>query len=812
MPATADMKAEEFENTVKKLEAKAATNPKGYLLDIAGLALLGYCYIFGVIVFLLFMVLFFVWLLLVLHAWILLKFSFLFLIAAWYVLKSLWVKFGEPEGVEIKPSDAPELFRLLAEINSVAKAPKIDKVVLNETFNCAVMQVPRLGLFGWYKNFLILGLPLMQSVSLPEFKGVLAHELGHLSDAHGKMGCWVYHVSASWRQTYLNLAYQSSIGIGLIKRFAIWFLPLFDAHSLVLRREHEYAADRISAQIAGPEIAAQALIQTAVKASFLEDKYWHNYWKQIEHSAEPPWNTFSSIKTTMQVPLDHDTAFELLQKNWAKHDPDDTHPALSERVRALLPHKDWSNPVEIAGEAAQFFSVERTAADEIFAKKLPALEAEIEARWHKQIGEAWLSRYRSATEKRQRLIFLEEAAHHRELQKEELHEIAQLSYYLDDGTLAIEKYRHLLMTLPDDPHLHFGLGVLLLGEKDEGGIKELEESVRLRPAYGSDAYAAIAGFLRARGKESEAEQYAKKSYSIAEEISEAEAALNCIKPNDIYEEHKLTQDKLDAICVAISRDSRINSAYIIAKKVPEIVGGHQHFLLLKLGFGNNDVEKAQQVLNELAILPELAGFYLLTWPAATKKLANACTTLPTGLVFDRKTWSGPMSEVVLSPQAQRFQTQPKRTFFQQHKNNLIVAGAIAVFLLLFALTSSNVNEPSRRNTTGGASHEKADSSAPSATPQSEGPYAPYMRDLQARIKRCWQPPRGKSSSRVVLLFSVNDDGSIGKHVRITKSAGSKELDHVAVKALLKAAPFAPLPAGLKGPVDVSFAFDYNVHD
>jgi hypothetical protein len=34
-----------------------------------------------------------------------------------------------------------------------------------DDFNAAVVQAPRLGLFGWYRNYLLIGLPLAKALT-----------------------------------------------------------------------------------------------------------------------------------------------------------------------------------------------------------------------------------------------------------------------------------------------------------------------------------------------------------------------------------------------------------------------------------------------------------------------------------------------------------------------------------------------------------------------------------------------------------------------------------------------------------------------
>ena len=71
-------------------------------------------------------------------------------------------------------------------------------MLLTGDFNAAIVQHPRFGIFGGTRNYLMLGLPLMQSLSPAEFQAVVAHEFGHLWGAHGRFGAWIYRLRTGW--------------------------------------------------------------------------------------------------------------------------------------------------------------------------------------------------------------------------------------------------------------------------------------------------------------------------------------------------------------------------------------------------------------------------------------------------------------------------------------------------------------------------------------------------------------------------------------------------------------------------------------
>ncbi|MDD3149671.1 MAG: TonB family protein [Candidatus Gastranaerophilales bacterium] len=92
----------------------------------------------------------------------------------------------------------------------------------------------------------------------------------------------------------------------------------------------------------------------------------------------------------------------------------------------------------------------------------------------------------------------------------------------------------------------------------------------------------------------------------------------------------------------------------------------------------------------------------------------------------------------------------------------------------------------------------------------EPDFGPYMRELQRRIKRNWDPPKGNESKRIVLMFKISKDGRL-LSLKVIKSSGVTSADRAAISAVELTAPFKPLPKEYKGnDVDIQFTFDYNV--
>jgi TonB family protein len=90
-------------------------------------------------------------------------------------------------------------------------------------------------------------------------------------------------------------------------------------------------------------------------------------------------------------------------------------------------------------------------------------------------------------------------------------------------------------------------------------------------------------------------------------------------------------------------------------------------------------------------------------------------------------------------------------------------------------------------------------------------FGPYIRALEARIRRNWSPPDDYKSKKIEFSFTISKDGRLLSS-RITRSSGFPDADRAAELAVQRSAPFPPLPGDFqKSSVNINFTFDYATH-
>ena len=634
------MNNEQFDRLVDRLQIEAKEQPKVYQTKVAALAALGYGYIMLIAIVLCVMLVGLGIVALKAHVGYLV-FKALIPIAAimWLLGKSLCVKFHRPEGLPVNANDAPELFRTIEEIRQSTRGPKIHTVLINTEFNCCITQQPRLGIFGWHENCLVLGFPFMQCMSLDEFRAVLAHEMGHLSSDHGKFGSWIYGVRSAWVRIYSELHTETILGNLLLKNFCKWYTQIFDAYSAVLMREHELEADRLAARVAGPEVAARALINTAVRNSYLAERFWPKVFDGAKESETPPPSIYTTLREMVHSQIEPtDASCWLQQTLQTEPRSGDSHPPLAKRLEAIG-FNEHGNYDEDA--ISHVVALKNDAASELFGTELAVVQRKLEAAWLSDVEISWIERYHYFANGRAELARLDVIQDTgQELSKSDKLMLARWTSELRDKKEAIQQYESLLDQDASDVNLNNEYGHLLLECEDERGIQYLETAMSANPMLGLSNCEAIFRFLKKLHRDEEAQKYYDRALEYIGMLGSAMLERNGVAPSDKFEDHALPQEKIDEICDKLRQYSDVCEAHLVRKSVEHLPDEPYLIVTVKIDSRWYRLEagtKERQVLNMLAAQVSLpsAGCIVST-TVAPKNLKAANKQLRTALIFSAK--------------------------------------------------------------------------------------------------------------------------------------------------------------------------------
>jgi Zn-dependent protease with chaperone function len=184
--------------------------------------------------------------------------------------------------IEITEDEHPILFAFIEELCEELGAPLPNKVFVSPDVNAAVMpRTTLVNLFVEPKKDLLIGLGLVNSVNLSEFKAVLAHEFGHFSQS-AMASSYTYVANRiiadlvegeDWFDRMINwckaqenvfavIGYVIGAPVWIGRKILEWFYKAITLQRLAVSREREFHADLVAVSAAGSNAVVHCLLRT----------------------------------------------------------------------------------------------------------------------------------------------------------------------------------------------------------------------------------------------------------------------------------------------------------------------------------------------------------------------------------------------------------------------------------------------------------------------------------------------------------------------------------------------------------------------
>lgn len=426
------------------------------------------------------------------------------------VLTALPVRNAPPQGIRLKPHDAPELFALLDRNAKRSGSLKIRHVRINGEYGLSSNQRR---FFGFsVRDTLYIGLPLLQCIGREHFDALVAYQTAHLAEGYSGSNDEIWQHRRRWEQIGEVGRNNPYLGLLYAPFFRYW-LPFFEVWIHALSRQQVLAADRAAARQVSDRLYAAALCGLHTYGHYFDCRFWETFWEEAEHRPEPSVFPFTRLPHDFRrFCAEHRQTlygdFRRLLDTPAY--TGDTHPTLAWRLDALdtvplLPADDGETAVSLLGNAAE------------------TLIRQNNRTWWQQSAESWQQRYREVQTLRERHAELEAAAQNGELSAEDALEHARLTEWPigrpDDAcrllALCLERF-------PDNDRARYHYGRLLLEAGNADGTGFVETAARNNPVYRLPAALAQAKYHDAQGRSEAAEHFRAEAAKTEYELEMAE--------------------------------------------------------------------------------------------------------------------------------------------------------------------------------------------------------------------------------------------------------------------------------------------------
>ncbi len=395
----------------------------------------------------------------------------------------LAIRPAEPEGLELTPVDAPELFAMVKRRGTHFRIRRLNKIVLGDQPEIRLDPKPRSGYPLPARYTLYLGWPLLCCLDTNQFRLALRSAVGQWSTRLGG-GSTVFlcHQAAFWSALRAHCGRRRGPAGWLLGKPIVLFADYFEGRTTEIRRSQAFVHDRIGQSQSDDTQLISVLTTQAVAKAYLEARFWPWVLGAATRTPEPlvkPFTNFFSI--TEQMLTQEDANRWILQAMGAV--PDLRTASLRERLAALgHTGTQWDGfPVQSAATA-------------VFGQRWPALAARLDDRWRQQVRAEWRDSHEQFQRESREYYALKVKAKCESVVGSEALRYLRLAEKFVKPEERVALFKTVLRDNRIWPDVCFQCGRLLLAAGDAAGIRALEQAMQLDQSYVNQASALIATF------------------------------------------------------------------------------------------------------------------------------------------------------------------------------------------------------------------------------------------------------------------------------------------------------------------------------
>lgn len=571
------MNQDKFDAFVRKKRKECQDDPRFFKLESSVIIFTGFAYLFFILLIEILAAAVFIFLI-PFTLFVTAIFLVLTCIVIYHTIKSIYKVFAfridPPEGLYLEFDEVPALKTLTEDICAELNNTKIDKLIIVDDTNAAIIQIPKFGVLGGYQNYLLIGMPLLLLLSPEQLKAVIAHEVSHVSNSHGKFSMWVSRMESIWVPLVKELHESTVLGDMFFLRFYNWYIINVVAIKFAANQIYEKDVDLEAAKIAGAQCLADALALINLFNIYTEFGFWQDYYAQALSVKQPPPIVEHIVKFINKI-TNEDCAFYFDALLHVERSLYDSHPSLKDRYDYLQAER--RPPVIAKGRAAEAFI------DETIRSKFETLWKED----HKLMWGYTHTRYGKLAARYDDL--LEKSELTQDEQAEKLSIISKIKGY----DLAMQEATIVMETDKYNPTANLILGKHLILQGREDAISMLMRAVNRDLKLFADARKDINFFYVHYKSAEELKEFFHERTAVVNKLNTYLEYVNGIPNNFIAYESGISDDCVsDGYRRILFQYDFVFSAYLLKKKEKPSFGA-VHVLILKLSSNSNKKHKKE---------------------------------------------------------------------------------------------------------------------------------------------------------------------------------------------------------------------------
>ena len=278
------------------------------------------------------------------------------LVCLFFSQKIFRLHFPRVQGLKMSKELAPALYALIAGVHKLTQRPAIKDVVLTDQYELRIEATPRFGFPVLISHTLVVGMPMLQTLSEAQFRGEVMRRLGQYASGRFRPTHWIYRTRLLWCRYLDALQKRKRLSEMPLRWFFSFYAPLFAGFTVPAARKDELAADSAVLEWLNDRDYFETVKSSAIAEVFLDACFWKKVHQSLRKNSQTKKDILNPFEELEQV-SGHlkSKAFrqKCLQKAFlADQDISKTRPALRTRMENIGQSKFRDVPIVEKSAAA----------------------------------------------------------------------------------------------------------------------------------------------------------------------------------------------------------------------------------------------------------------------------------------------------------------------------------------------------------------------------------------------------------------------------------------------------------------------------
>lgn len=421
-------------------------------------------------------------------------------VAAWMTYEIWKLPVPYPVGRPLNQDEAPVLRTMIDDLCKKHHVPRIQRIRIIRDYSIELVRTPERGFPFTYTSSLLIGMPLMQSLSARYLMAAIEREIVHLSGVHKRPASMLYFMRQLCVQYQLAWRRNWALPSLIMRAFFAWYTPLFKLLSPTACRMQQYYADKKVQSALRDQTLVNMLVTTIISKHYLENDFWPHLYNKAYRHKQPPYLPYASLDHNLRAKLDNDNAQAWLNAEMTSTSSTTDTPSLKQRLEQLAVFH-VSLPPPVTESAAKYF----------LGDSFKVITGQLDQVWFKTHEFEWQQKYQQGLQQQQRLRILIMQTMQSTLTNDTAWELIQLAkqYLGDDGMLPMCK--QVLQNNLSEARIYFDIGRTLLVHADVEGVAALERAMQLDEGYTVIACQLITKYYVNTGNSKSAQNFRRRA-------------------------------------------------------------------------------------------------------------------------------------------------------------------------------------------------------------------------------------------------------------------------------------------------------------